>query len=65
MNYKNTQLNKLWKIMHKQNKMFNNIIETIIEKTLREILEFKNKKNELKNSMNFQKQIQLHRRKNQ
>ena len=51
--------------MHKQNKMFNNIIETIIKKTLREILEFKNKKNELKNSMNFQKQIQLHRRKNQ
>ena len=45
--------------------MFNNIIETIIKKTLREILEFKNKKNELKNSMNFQKQIQLHRRKNQ
>ena len=51
--------------MHKQNKMFNNTIETIKKKTLREILEFKNTINELKNSLNFQKHTQPHRRKNQ
>ena len=45
--------------------MFNNIIETIKKNPLREILEFKNTINELKNSMNLQKQIQPHRRKNQ
>lgn len=33
--------------------MFNNIIETIKKKTLREILEFKNTINELKNSITF------------